>query len=189
MQTERLLVTRKVVQHRQTCGSLPRGQGTPSGTLQWPQHPQLVPVALQHPHPSLSADPRSHRQTRRLIKPHDKVDNYLDIYRGTLAAAPRSGSGPQRSEKHARRRPDTRPASSATRGCWRRIGSWRGHRSNATDRPPELTAGTGYRKRFVTSFLHADQLVALVASCIRNPPVQLEFGNGCFKQTDDFFLR
>jgi hypothetical protein len=110
MQTGGSFVTRKVVQHRQTCGSLPRGQGTPSGTLQWPQHPQLVPVALQRPHPSLSADPRTHRQTRRLIKPHDKVDNYLDIYRGALAAAPRSGSGPQRSEKHVKRRPDTRPA-------------------------------------------------------------------------------
>ena len=81
MQTARYIVTRKVVQHRQTCGSLPRGQGTPPGTLERPQHPQLVPGALHHPQPSLPALPRTHRQTRRVIKPHVKLDNYLDIYR------------------------------------------------------------------------------------------------------------
>lgn len=51
--------------------------------------------------------------------------------REALAAAPRSGSGPQDSEKHARRSPDTRPTSSATRGGRRRIGSWPRHQSHA----------------------------------------------------------
>jgi len=188
MQTGGSLVTRKVAVHRQTCGSLPRGQGTPCGTLEWPQHPQLVPCALHHPQPSLPALPRTHRQTRRVIKPHDKLDNYLDFYRrgadpaasnsasrssrcsrlihtrpftsrrrscgrslrvarvkdaivrhlchlcitvasgapgDAYAAAPRSGSGPQHSGKHARRSPDTRPTSSGTRGWRRRVGSWR----------------------------------------------------------------
>ena len=86
MQTGDSLVTRKVVQHRQTCGSLPRGQGTPPGTLERPQHPQLVSGALHHPQPSLPALPRTNRQTRRVAIPHDKLDNYLVIYRGEPVA-------------------------------------------------------------------------------------------------------
>jgi hypothetical protein len=94
MQTARYIVTRKVAVHRQTCGSLPRGQGTPSGTLERPQHPQLVPGARQHPQPSLSALPRTHRQTRRLINSHGKLDNYLDIYRQPPPVLTITGTSP-----------------------------------------------------------------------------------------------
>jgi hypothetical protein len=40
------------------------------------------------------------------------------------ATAPRSGGGQTTPDKHAGRSPDTIPARSAARGCWRRIGSW-----------------------------------------------------------------
>jgi hypothetical protein len=33
------------------------------------------------PQPGLPAFPRTNRQTRRVINSHDKLDNYLDIYR------------------------------------------------------------------------------------------------------------
>jgi hypothetical protein len=41
----------------------------------------MVPGPLHQPQPGLPALPRANRQTRRLINPHDKMDNYLDIYR------------------------------------------------------------------------------------------------------------
>jgi transcriptional regulator with XRE-family HTH domain len=47
----------------------------------------------------------------------DGREDAIEPRRGALAAAPRSGSGPQDSENHARRSPDTRPIKLSHAGC------------------------------------------------------------------------
>jgi hypothetical protein len=58
---------------------------------------------------------RSEIASRRLPEGRGSRNAGPEATRG--AAATRSGSGPKRSGKHPGRSPDTRPASSATRGC------------------------------------------------------------------------
>jgi hypothetical protein len=103
--------------HRHPClarGSLPRRKETLSRTLERPPHTQPVPGPLHHPQPRFPALPRTHRQTRHLIKPHHKMENYLDIYPETPPSVERSGGPADRLERFVRYRPIHTRARSAS---------------------------------------------------------------------------